>query len=133
MLLSARMISVLWAGLGGFVGASLRYGVGAAMESWGARSGLGLATLAVNVTGCLAIGVLTQLVAARGILSPQISIFVLVGLLGGFTTFSTFGHETVELWQNRGAMLASLAAAAHVVLGIGAVWGGRLAAQRWWG
>ena len=127
------MASVLWAGLGGFVGSSLRYCVAVLLQTAGARGGLGIATATVNVVGCLAIGVVAQLIAARAILSPQATVFVMVGLLGGFTTFSAFGHETVAMWQSRGAPLAVAVAAAHVVLGVAAVWAGRVAAQRLWG
>ena len=127
--MSAAMGSVLLAGLGGFVGSSVRYGVALLLPS-ASRGGEGLATVAVNVVGCLAIGVLTQAMASRDALSPQLTVFLMVGLLGGFTTFSTFGHETVEMWQQRGPSLALLVAAAHVALGVGAVWVGRLAVQR---
>ena len=88
-----------------------------------------MATIAVNVLGCLAIGVLTQVMATRGALSQQLTVFVMVGLLGGFTTFSTFGHETIEMWQQRGPWLAVLVAVVHVLMGIAAVCIGRVAAQ----
>ncbi len=123
------MTSVLLAGLGGFVGSSLRYGVALLLPA-ASRGGFGVATVAVNVVGCLSIGVITQAMASRGALSPHLTVFLMVGLLGGFTTFSTFGHETVEMWQQRGPSVAALVAAAHVVLGVGAVWVGRLATQQ---
>ena len=123
---------MLWAGLGGFFGSALRYLVGLGMQSWGDRAGFPIGTLAVNVGGCLAIGVLAHLADARGLLSPQATLFVMVGLLGGFTTFSSFGNETFNLWRAGGMSAALVNAAVQIVLGIGAVWLGRFLANKLW-
>ena len=120
------MSTVLWVGLGGGLGSVLRYGLGRWIST---RVGTGFpwATLAVNVLGCLAIGFLHRTLETRG--APEsLRLFLTVGLLGGFTTFSAFGFETVSLLQSGrpgpavGYILASLAG------GLTAVWvGGRLA------
>ena len=66
-------------------------------------------------------------------LSPEARLFVFMGLLGGFTTFSTFSNETMSLWQagDSGAVFANIAV--HVVLGLGAAWLGHALAYGIWG
>jgi CrcB protein len=73
----------------------------------------------VNLTGCFAIGLL----ASRP-LAPEWRAFALVGLLGGYTTFSTFGYETFVLVQEGRTEWALVNAAGQVVLGVLAVWAG---------
>lgn len=81
-------------------------------------------TLAVNVVGGLAMGLLVGVMAQIGSVSPSVRAFLTVGILGGFTTFSAFSLETILLFQ-RGEMVAALAyIASSVVLSVGAVWCG---------
>jgi fluoride exporter len=113
----------LLVGLGGFVGSCLRYWAGLA----GARLAGGptpWATAFVNVTGCLAIGFL----AARS-LSPELRAFALVGVLGGYTTFSTFGYETFALLELGRPGLAVANAGGQLVLGLLAVLAGAAVAR----
>ena len=88
-----------------------------------------LGTLAVNVVGCFAIGVVMQLVQERQLLSPDARCLIVVGLLGGFTTFSAFGYETLALAQRATPLLALINVAGNVVFGVVAVWLGILAAR----
>jgi len=113
----------LWVGLGGFVGAVLRFGISSWMH---ARIGGAwpLGTLTVNVLGCLAIGALLGIARHPGVLSPEWRPFLIVGLLGSFTTFSTFGHEALTLLQLGAAGRALAWVGLHLVLGLGAVWVG---------
>ena len=92
---SAHVAQVFMVGLGGFIGAVARYGISTLLQGRGA--GWPLATLLVNVVGCLAIGALLGLARDNPDLSPQVRSFLVVGLLGSFTTFSTLGHETMQL------------------------------------
>ena len=118
------MTKLLIIGMGGFFGAIARYGLsGLAHRAFGATFPYG--TLAVNVVGCLLIGAVLYLVEDRTLLSPNMRMFLAVGCLGAFTTFSTFGYETLELIQDREFWLATLNVAANVVLGLAAVWLGR--------
>jgi len=78
------------------------------------------ATLAVNLLGCTAIGVLAGLGESRQLFSPELRGFLLVGLLGGFTTFSTFAHETTILLRHD----AYLQAVTNVGLGLVLAWAG---------
>ena len=82
-------------------------------------------TVIVNVSGCLIIGLLAGLIASRRIAMPlPWREFVFVGLLGGFTTFSTFGLDTFVLAQGRSTGYAALNVVLQVVGGLAAVWVG---------
>ena len=127
------MGKILWVGFGGFLGSIGRYLLSGYVQHLMRGTGFPYGTLAVNVIGCLFIGFLSHWVEARGFLSPEARLFVFMGLLGGFTTFSTFSNETMSLWQagDSGAVFANIAA--HVVLGLGAAWLGHLIAYGIWG
>ena len=116
------LIHSLLVGVGGFLGSVLRF----LLSGWAQRavpgSTLPLGTLLVNVSGCLLIGVLAGLVDIRQLLAPGQRVFLMIGILGGFTTFSTFGYETLVLLQESGTMRAGLNIALQVTLGIGAAW-----------
>ena len=104
--------------VGGGIGALLRFAVGRAAILHGYTAPL--ATLAVNVAGCLAMGLLAGWFTSRGGSEPW-RIFLLTGVLGGFTTFSAFGLDALTLTQ-RGAYGAALAyVAASVFISLGAV------------
>lgn len=90
---SARVLAVVSAG--GVLGASARYGVGVALPT--PHGGLPVATLLINTTGCLVIGVLMVLIAEVWAAHPLIRPFLGVGVLGGYTTFSGVTVETQEL------------------------------------
>jgi CrcB protein len=120
------MDKVLLVGLGGFLGSVLRYLVSGWVQDWTGRDSFPVGTLAVNVVGCLVIGLLSQLAEARGAFSAEYRALVFVGILGGFTTFSSFGNETLNLWRDGQGSLALVNVAAQLVLGLGAVWLGRV-------
>jgi CrcB protein len=115
------MKELLLVGIGGGLGAMARYGLsGFAHRVLGASFPYG--TLAVNVLGCLVIGAVLYLVEGRAVLSLQARLFLATGILGGLTTFSSFGYETLELLRSQQLRLALLNVAANVVLGLGSVW-----------
>lgn len=116
--------NALVVGLGGFVGAVARYGLSAWVQRQ-TTGGFPLGTLSVNLLGCLLIGCVVHLGVDRTSLSPQAKLFLMAGILGGFTTFSAFGYETLEQLRAGAIGPAMLNAAANVVLGVGAVWAGR--------
>ncbi len=119
-----RAVKLLLAiGLGGFLGALARHGLALGVDRLvGARFPFGI--LAVNVLGCLAIGVFAGLVERGTELSAETRAFLAVGVLGSLTTFSTFGLQTVELGQEALAP-ALVNVSLQVGLGIGAVLAGR--------
>lgn len=121
--------ALLLVGLGGALGAALRYLVGGAVQRLDPTGSFPFGTLAVNVLGCLAIGLTAGLVEMRHGLGPAVRLFLLVGLLGGFTTFSSFAWETLELARGAALPAAFANVALQVVLGLGAAWTG-LAATR---
>ena len=82
--------------VGGALGASLRYGVGLAAKS-GFGDSFPYGTLSVNLLGCLLIGFAAGLLPEGGGPRASLRLFVIVGCLGGFTTFSSFGIETLRL------------------------------------
>jgi CrcB protein len=109
-------------GIGGAVGSMLRHGMnGIVAHAIGRPSPY--ATLAVNVIGCAAIGLLAGLLASgRMQMSGPERAFVFVGILGGFTTYSSFGLDTFTLAHTGHAAAAFWNVAAHIVLGLGAVY-----------
>jgi CrcB protein len=115
---------VLYVGLGGFLGSALRYVAGAAVSRISGAATFPYATLAVNLTGCLAIGCLAGLTDERRLFGPELRLLLFVGLLGGFTTFSTFGLETFVLLRNGEVLRAVGTVGLHVIAGVLAVWGG---------
>jgi len=122
------LIKLLVVGSGGFLGAICRYG----LSGWVQRFSGGLfpwGTLAVNTLGCLAIGVLMALVEQRQLLSPNARLFWMIGLLGSFTTFSTFGYETFALLREKSMGLAILNIGGNVVCGLIGVWIGWVAVK----
>lgn len=118
------MTKLLYVGLGGFFGSILRYLVSLAVDAGPGPRLMPWATIMVNVAGCLAIGLLAGWSESRGVLGDGLALFVMVGLLGGFTTFSAFGLQTVELMREGHASLAALNVAAQMVPGLAAVWFG---------
>jgi fluoride exporter len=110
--------------LGGALGAVARYLAGGAVHRLFPDAAFPVGTLAVNVSGCLLIGFLGGLAESRQVLGPEVRLFLLVGLLGGFTTFSSFGYETLALARDAEMGKALLNVAASVALGLAAVWAG---------
>lgn len=123
---------LLLIGLGGFLGAVLRYAASGVMQKLTQSAAFPYGTLAVNILGCFVIGLLSQLVETRGLLTADARALLLPGFLGGFTTFSTFSNETMNLFRNSESPFAVANIAAHILLGLGAVWAGRTVAALVW-
>lgn len=123
---------LLLVGAGGFLGSILRYLASGWIQQWLQTASFPFGTLAVNVLGCLVIGFLSQLADARGVFTPETRALVFVGVLGGFTTFSTFSNETFNLLRDNQVIPALASLSAHIVLGLGAVWLGRALAYWLW-
>jgi len=120
--------SLLLVGVAGAAGAVARYAVALATErSWGSHFAFG--TLVVNVLGCLALGFLLELERGSSLVTPPVRLLVAVGFLGAFTTFSTFGYETLRYLQDGLPHLAALNVAANLSLGFAAVWLGFVGAR----
>lgn len=123
------MEKVLLAGAGGFLGSALRYALGGWLARWRPSSDFPIETFVINVTGCLVIGFLAGLSETRGLFQGSTRVFLFIGVLGGYTTFSTLGYETFQLVRDGQFGLGALSAAGQLVLGLTAVWAGDAAAR----
>lgn len=113
--------NILIVGLGGGAGSILRY----LCQKWineAYQHNFPLATFLVNIFGCLLIGVFFALGEKGNILSPQTRLLLVTGFCGGFTTFSTFAFENMNLLRTGDNFYFLLYAVASVVLGIAAVY-----------
>ena len=126
------MVKIFLAGLGGFLGSVLRYSVSGLVQDVSRSIHFPYGTLAVNLIGCFAIGFLSQLAETRGFFTAETRTLVFIGVLGGFTTFSAFGNETINLWREVESGLALINIAAHLGLCLGAVWLSRALAYQIW-
>jgi CrcB protein len=118
------MKQALIVGAGGFVGCIARYLVGVLVTRLLNAPVFPYATLLVNIVGCLLIGVLGGLAQSTRVLSPELQLLLITGLLGGFTTYSTFGYQAVTLLRDGHLITAILFVATHLALGLWAVWFG---------
>jgi CrcB protein len=124
------MIQLFAVGIGGCFGALARYGLSGMAHRW-LGSGFPYGTLLVNVLGCLVFGGVWGLVEYRQLFAPNTRLFLTTGILGGMTTFSTFGYETFALLRDEEYALAVANVAANVVVGVAAVMAGWFAAKFW--
>ena len=116
------MTNILLIGLGGFIGSILRYLASGYVQQSTKSADFPYGTLAVNVIGCFVIGFLAQLAEGRGLFTSESRSLVFVGILGGFTTFSSFGNETFNLARDRQMLNALANVGANVIVGLFAVW-----------
>ena len=116
------MKDVLLVGLGGFIGSVARFKLGGLIFHLTAQGRFPYSTFAINVAGCLLIGILAGLAERYELFGPGTRLFLFTGLLGGFTTFSAFGLDAMYLVRRGELWTATLYAGASVVLGIAAVW-----------
>ena len=116
------LLNLVYVGVGGFLGSIGRYLLAGTVYRIFPNLNFPIGTAVVNILGCFLIGFIAGLVEVRNLLGPELRIFILIGLLGGFTTFSTFGFETFALLRD-GAFIAAFAnVLVQVIVGISAVW-----------
>jgi CrcB protein len=113
---------LLWVGVGGFLGSVARFVVAGFFNRLSPILAFPVGTLAVNILGCFLIGLLYGLAESRDILGTDIRIFLFIGVLGGFTTYSTFGFESLALLQDGEFFKTSANILLHVIVGFAAVW-----------
>ena len=119
------LVVFLGAGLGGV----LRHGVSlAALRAFG--PGFPVGTMAVNVAGSALMGMIAGYFALRGQASAELRLFVGTGLLGGFTTFSAYSLDAVQLWERGRTGAAVGYATGSVVLSVGALVLGMMLVRR---
>ena len=105
-------------GSGGFIGSVLRYAMGGAVHRLLPFTTFPLGTFVVNALGCLAIGFLAGLAEARQLIGPGMRLFLYIGILGGFTTFSTFAAESFVLAETGRWVGAGIYVAANFLIGL---------------
>lgn len=118
--------------IGSGIGGVVRY----ALSGWTQKLGNGnfpLGTMVVNASGCLLIGFLSAAFAGRWLVREEYRLALLIGLLGGYTTFSTFGLETFALLNEGQYFSAMLNVMLSVTIGLAAVWCGYRLAETWLG
>ena len=111
----------IYVGLAGAVGALARYGLGMMIDSIG-PSAFPVSTLLINLSGSFLLGWLTHMFLRTGKLSPQFVTIVGTGMIGSFTTFSTFSVETIRLLDESRIGLALLYVFLSITLGLGSSW-----------
>lgn len=113
------MLNVIAVGLGGFVGAVCRYLIG--LIPVNEVTVFPIKTFFINILGCMVIGSITIAAAKNTTLNPQLILFLKVGVCGGFTTFSTFALETVELIKAGNPLIAFIYMIGSVLIGVGVI------------
>ena len=126
------LYSVLYVALGGALGSVSRYLLGTWAQTASKSIDFPFGTLTVNLIGCFIIGFLSQLAESRGAFTPETRALVFIGILGGFTTFSSFGNDTLNLLRDGEIFNALANVGANVILGLLLVWFGRAAAYWIW-
>ncbi len=121
------MKQVIAVSLGGALGASLRWVLAGRLARWTGAAWAG--TLTVNLLGCFAIGLVYGMAESRDWLTPSRQLFLTTGLLGGFTTYSAFGHDAYRHFSDGQATKGILYVTIHVVVGIAAAWAGATVAR----
>jgi len=110
------MPKLLLIALAGALGSLCRYGLGGVVQRLGGAD-FPWATLAVNLLGCFLFGAVWTAATERGLLGAETRLIILTGFMGAFTTFSTFGFETVQLARDGQWLLAGTNVLVQVVLG----------------
>ena len=111
----------LWVGAGGLIGAVARYKLGGYILHHSAGWRFPISTFTINVIGCFIMGILAGL-AEKGRFGQEVRLFLMPGLLGGFTTFSAFAYEGIFLMQKGESHVALAYAAGSVTCGFLGVW-----------
>lgn len=128
--LNLSLSQFLLVALGGATGSVLRWTSSTIVAAWTKPSSFPWGTTAVNLAGCFVIGLLMGAAEYRGALGPNARLLLVTGLVGGFTTFSTFGFETVQLLRAGRAVAAAASVLLQVGVGIGAIVAGLALARR---
>ncbi|MCC7192594.1 MAG: fluoride efflux transporter CrcB [Phycisphaeraceae bacterium] len=111
-------------GLGGGLGAIMRYALGGWVLHHSENARFPVSTFVINILGCLAAGLLTGLAEKYGLFSEQGKTFLFTGILGGFTTYSAFGLETTLLLRRGEYGIAAAYVSLSLAVGVAALWMG---------
>jgi CrcB protein len=117
-----NVVKILLVLLGGALGTGCRYGLSALIYSVIEKPAFPYANFIINISGSFLIGLLAELFEARVLVSPAVRAALLTGVLGGYTTFSSFSFETLSLLRSGEIWLALVNALGSVLAGLVAVW-----------
>jgi CrcB protein len=131
-ILMASITNILYVAIGGALGSVSRYLLGTWAQTISKSIDFPYGTLTVNLIGCFVIGFLSRLVEGHGVFTPETRLLVFFGVLGGFTTFSSFGNDTINLMRDGNSLNALVNVGANVILGLFLVWLGRAVAYWIW-
>jgi fluoride exporter len=120
------MYTILLVGIGGFIGAILRYTLGGWIQNSFVNFPIG--TLTVNTIGSFFLGLIMYLSEYQGFFSDETRIFLTIGIIGAFTTLSTFAYESFRLLDDSKLTLMAINLVATVLLSMMAVYFGKIAA-----
>lgn len=120
-------MKLIYIGLGGFIGAILRYIVSGLVLNYFQKD-FPYGTLAVNLIGCFFLGLMAS-VSMEKMIHTELKSFIMIGLLGAFTTFSTFSYETMTLLEQGSLGLGAANICVSIFFGLGAVWLGTAAGR----
>ncbi len=126
------MHKVLMVGLGGFIGTVSRYLVSGFVQNMAQSNSFPHGTLVVNLSGCFLVGLLSHFIEMQASMAAELRLFLMVGIIGSFTTYATFSNETMSLLQDQKLMLALVNIMVHVILGMIAVVVGRYTIMAVW-
>jgi CrcB protein len=119
-----ELVTLFLVGIGGFIGSVARYAAGGFVHRLLPGFSFPWGTVAVNLVGCFLIGLLAGLAQSKQVMAAETRLFVMIGILGGFTTFSTFGYETFALMRDGESLRALGNVLLQVGAGLAAVWVG---------
>ncbi len=120
--MKVALLNALLVGAGGSEGAILRYALGDVVHRQFPLATFPYGTLSVNLLGCLLIGAFAGLADSRQLFAPELRAFAFIGVLGGFTTSSTFGYETLPMARDGEHLRVACDVGVHVVVGLTLVW-----------
>ncbi len=115
---------LFYIGLGGLLGSIGRFLVAGLMNRLNPAMAFPVGTFSVNIIGCFLIGLLYGLAETRSLFTSETRLFLFIGVLGGFTTYSTFAIESLLLLKEGDILKAALNILLHVIFGLVAVWAG---------
>lgn len=119
------LIVFFGAGLGGV----FRFLMSQSVQRMFGETSFPIGTFSVNMAGCFIIGFLAQLSEAKGLFGPELRVLLFVGILGGYTTFSSFAFETFQLIRDGEFLYAAANAVLQTFLGLLCVWAGWVIAR----